>query len=126
MTHLSRAIEAGARALCIAAGDDPDQLTYAREMHCTGNDREKKQRWQYWISHAAAVITAYEAHLMAGGLVVVPAIPTPAMIDAGVRDTDPSPQGDSWYRPIDLTDEQAEQCYRAMIAASQEPSNAVD
>ena len=32
MTHLSRAIEAGARALCIAAGDDPDQLTYALEM----------------------------------------------------------------------------------------------
>lgn len=67
-----RALEAGARALCIAVGDDPDQLTYAHEMRCTGHDREPMHRWGYWTVHSEAVITAYEAHLKAEGFVVVP------------------------------------------------------
>ncbi len=56
MTHLSRAIEAVARALCIAAGDDPDQLTYAHEMKCTGCNREPMHRWRYWTTFSEAGI----------------------------------------------------------------------
>jgi hypothetical protein len=39
-------------------GDDPDQMTYAREMHCTGSEREPKQRWQYWSDFARACLAA--------------------------------------------------------------------
>lgn len=53
-----QAIEAGARAICTALGDDPDQLTYAHEMVCTGRDREPMHRWQYWTTHAEAAIAA--------------------------------------------------------------------
>lgn len=58
MTLSPRAIEVGARALCIAAGDDPDKMTYAHEMACTGRDREPKYRWQYWAEFAGAAICA--------------------------------------------------------------------
>lgn len=51
-------VEAGARAICVAVGDDPDQMTYAREMHCTGAQREPKQRWEYWRDFSRACITA--------------------------------------------------------------------
>lgn len=58
MTPTEAQVEAGARAICIAAGDDPDQMTYAREMHCTGSDREPKQRWQYWAGFSRACLAA--------------------------------------------------------------------
>lgn len=51
-------VEAGARAICVAAGDDPDQKTYAREMQCTGHDREPQQRWQFWSNFSRACLTA--------------------------------------------------------------------
>jgi hypothetical protein len=38
----TKAIEAAARALCVQSGDDPDKLTYAHAMQCTGHDREPK------------------------------------------------------------------------------------
>lgn len=63
-----QAIEAGARAICTALGDDPDQLTYAHEMVCTGRDREPMHRWQYWTTHAEAAIAAA---LAAEGLALV-------------------------------------------------------
>lgn len=69
MTLSPRAIEVGARALCIAAGDDPDKMTYAHEMACTGRDREPKYRWEYWAVLAEAAISAAIA---AEGLVLVP------------------------------------------------------
>lgn len=116
MTHLSRAIEAGARALCIAAGDDPDQLTYAHEMKCTGCNREPMHRWRYWTTFSEAVITAYEAHLKAEGLVLVPVEPTPEIIKAYIS-------ADRRRKRYAAT---AKRDYRAMIVASQEPSNASD
>lgn len=58
MTPTEAQVEAGARAICIAAGDDPDQMTYAREMHCTGSRTEPKYRWQYWGDFSRACITA--------------------------------------------------------------------
>lgn len=58
MTPTEIQVEAGARAICIAAGDDPDKMTYAREMHCTGADREPKQRWEYWRAFALACLAA--------------------------------------------------------------------
>lgn len=67
----------------------------------------------------AAAITAYLAQAEKEGWVMVPLNPTPAMIDAGTRETEPSPQSDYWFSPIDLSDNQAEQCYRAMLAAAQ-------
>jgi hypothetical protein len=79
-----RALEAGARAICIAVGDDPDESTYAREMACSGNEHGPQARWQYWTEHAAAVITAYEAHLKAEGFVVVPVRPNYDMGEAGM------------------------------------------
>lgn len=59
MTEEQR-IEAGARALCIEAGDNPDQITYAHEMKCASHDREPKQKWEYWIPFARAAITAID------------------------------------------------------------------
>jgi hypothetical protein len=49
-------VEAGARAICAHTGDDPDQMTYAHEMKCTGHDREPARRWEYWASFARAVL----------------------------------------------------------------------
>jgi hypothetical protein len=51
-------IEAGARGICALTGDDPDQKTYAREMMCTGRDREPLCRWEYWAPFAKAVLVA--------------------------------------------------------------------
>ena len=81
MTLSPRAIEVGARALCIAAGDDPDKMTYAHEMACTGRDREPKYRWQYWAEFAEAAICAA---LAAEGLVLVPKEPTESEINTGI------------------------------------------
>lgn len=51
-------VERAARASCIVAGDDPDQVTYAREMACTGSERTQKFRWQFWEPFARAALTA--------------------------------------------------------------------
>lgn len=80
---------------------------------------EGRRDWATYDEQATAAITAYLAQAEKEGWMMVPAIPTPAMIDAGTRETEPSPQSDSWYSPIDLSDNQAEQCYRAMLAAAQ-------
>lgn len=53
-------IEAISRALCVEAGDDPSRLSYAREMKCTGSDREPREKWEYWKPFARAAIAAYE------------------------------------------------------------------
>lgn len=58
MTFSPRAIEAAARALCVQSGDDPDKLTYAHAMQCTGHDREPKFTWQYWMPFAEAALTS--------------------------------------------------------------------
>lgn len=58
MSPTEAQVEAGARAICLAAGDDPDQKTYAREMQCTGHDREPKERWQYWSDFSRACLSA--------------------------------------------------------------------
>lgn len=71
-------VEAAARGMAVAAGDDPDK-TYAHDMLCTGRDREPLYRWEYWAPLARAAITAYlgDTH------VVVPREPTEAMLEAG-------------------------------------------
>jgi hypothetical protein len=51
-------VETGARAICAHTGDDPDEKTYAREMKCTGHDREPAHRWEYWAPFSRAVLTA--------------------------------------------------------------------
>jgi len=58
MTPTEAQVEAGARAICIAAGDDPDKITYAHEMKCANHDREPRERWQYWIEFSRACLTA--------------------------------------------------------------------
>lgn len=58
MTFTPKAIEAAARALCVQSGDDPDKLTYAHAMQCTGHDREPKFTWQYWMPFAEAALAA--------------------------------------------------------------------
>lgn len=58
MNFSPRAIEAAARALCVQSGDDPDKLTYAHAMRCTGHDREPKFTWQYWLPFAEAALCA--------------------------------------------------------------------
>lgn len=124
MTHLSRAIEAGARALCIAAGDDPDQLTYAHEMKCTGCNREPMHRWRYWTTFSEAVITAYEAHLKAEGLVLVDAYERKGRT---VREHQENVRALVSVCERALIERNEEILrLRAMIAASQEPSNASD
>jgi len=100
MTHLSRAIEAGAKA----AMAHPDMMTFGMAMDIS-----------------AAVITAYEAHLAAEGFVVVPKEPTEDMLARGAAEC-----LDRLYSNVPIYDEGdlARDVYRAMIAASQEPSNA--
>ncbi|MGB3485336.1 MAG: hypothetical protein WBB07_24365 [Mycobacterium sp.] len=118
MTHPDRAIEAGARAICIAVGDDPDQSTYAREMACSGNERGPQARWQYWTEHAAAVITAYREYLAAESFVVVPAVPTQAMLDAATSTTSGYGGPDHDY------DDDVRDHWSAMLAAAQEQDDA--
>lgn len=88
MTLTDKAVEAGARALCLHAGDDPDRLTYAREMNCTGRDREPMYRWRYWVGFAEACLSA----LAAEGLVVVPICDFPDFED--VRGMAPDATGE--------------------------------
>ena len=66
------ALEEAAKAISISTGDEPDKLTYAREMQCSGNDREPQYRWQYWTEHATAAITAYLAQREKEGWMMVP------------------------------------------------------
>lgn len=51
-------VKAGARAMAIQAGDDPDAKTYTREMACTGSDREPRERWEFWTPFSRVVIEA--------------------------------------------------------------------
>jgi hypothetical protein len=78
MTFSPKAIEAAARALCVQSGDDPDKLTYAHAMQCTGHDREPKFTWQYWMPFAEAALSAA---LAVDGMALVPLEPTAKMID---------------------------------------------
>lgn len=72
MTALSpTALEEAAKAISVSTGDEPDKLTYAREMQCSGADREPQYRWQYWTEHATAAITAYLAQREKEGWVMV-------------------------------------------------------
>lgn len=79
MTFSPKAIEAAARALCVQSGDDPDKLTYAHAMQCTGHDREPKFTWQYWMPFAEAALAAA---LAVDGVALVPREPTAKMIAA--------------------------------------------
>lgn len=72
MTLSPTALEAAAKAISVSTGDEPDKLTYAREMQCSGADREPQYRWQYWTEHATAAITAYLAQREKEGWVMVP------------------------------------------------------
>lgn len=67
MTLSPAALEEAAKAISISTGDEPSKLTYAREMQCSGNDREPQYRWQYWTEHATAAKREKE------GFVEVPA-----------------------------------------------------
>ena len=58
MTFTQKALVAAARELCVQSGDDPDKLTYAHAMRCTGYDREPKYIWQYWVPFAEAALIA--------------------------------------------------------------------
>ena len=49
-------VERVSRALCLQSGDDPDKLTYAHAMQCTGRDTTPKYRWMYWIPFAQAAL----------------------------------------------------------------------
>lgn len=73
----------------------------------------------YYRGVATAAITTYLAQAEKEGWVMVPREATQEMLDAGTRETEPSPQDDPWYGSIYLSDNQAEQCYRAMLAAAQ-------
>jgi len=72
MTLSPTALEEAAKAISISTGDEPSKLTYAREMQCSGNDREPQYRWQYWTEHATAAITSYLAQAGKEGWVMVP------------------------------------------------------
>jgi hypothetical protein len=96
-----RALEAGARAIL------PQIIT--RDISDENNPEARRRV-------AAAVITAYEAYLKAEGFVVVPTVPTPAMIEAGDQ---------VMYGRYGCSFETSP-IYTAMVAASQEPSNASD
>lgn len=125
MTLSPRAIEVGARALCIAAGDDPDKMTYAHEMACTGRDREPKYRWQYWAEFAEAAICAA---LAAEGYVVAPREPTTQQMEAaGNAVAEYAKKMTQAGGDVDAMDYALRAViYRAMIAAAQEISNASD
>jgi poly-gamma-glutamate capsule biosynthesis protein CapA/YwtB (metallophosphatase superfamily) len=69
---------------------------------------------------AAAVITAYEAHLKAEGFVVVPEEPTEAMLKDGSMQIAMNAQR------VMFAERKAWYVYRAMIAATQEPNDASD
>lgn len=112
MTLSPTALEAAAKAVSVSTGDEPDKLTYAREMQCSGADREPQYRWQYWTQHATAAITAYLAQAGKEGWVLVPAEPTEAMRKAGYDGEYNRPVG----RHINI--------YRAMIAARPSPGAA--
>lgn len=60
-----------------------------------------------------------QKRLLADGCVGVPMEPTKEMIWAGTENTDEFVNGDPWYGNEPLSDEQAEQCYKAMITAAQ-------
>lgn len=90
MTQLSpTALEEAAKAISISTGDEPSKLTYAREMQCSGNDREPQYRWQYWTEHATAAITAYLAQAGKEGWVMVPRTLSNAEVNLALgRDAD--------------------------------------
>ena len=69
-----RAIEAGARALA--------RSTNPHNARGRNLDAYEAIHWADYKDRAAAVITAYEAHIKAEGLVVAPSTPTPAMTAA--------------------------------------------
>ncbi len=58
MTDTPAMMERVARALCFAAGDDPDQQTYTWDKNCSGRDRDPRYRWEYWVPFARAAIEA--------------------------------------------------------------------
>ena len=116
MTQLSpTALEEAAKAISISTGDEPSKLTYAREMQCSGNDREPQYRWQYWTEHATAAITAYLAQREKEGWVMVPKVASDKMICAALDDF-VKRAGYQRFTHI----------YDAMLAASQEQNDASD
>jgi len=109
------ALEEAAKAISISTGDEPDKLTYAREMQCSGNDREPQYRWQYWTEHATAAITAYLAQREKEGFVEVPKEASEEVVNAALdkhAEITPceSPFGPDGYFAL---------LYRAMVAAAQ-------
>jgi hypothetical protein len=102
-----RAIEAGARGIARVA--NPFNVR-GRNL-----DAYEAIHWLDYKDQAAAVITAYEAHMKADGFVVVPVIPTQAMIEAGC-DNNPT----SWNEGTDLgfAADVANDVYRAMLSAA--------
>lgn len=71
-TATDKAVEVMARAICVAMGDDPD----------------REGPWEGWFAispyarEAQAALAAYHTHLAERGLVIVPEVPTEAMLDA--------------------------------------------
>jgi len=112
------ALEEAAKAISISTGDEPDKLTYAREMQCSGNDREPQYRWQYWTEHATAAITAYLAQREKEGFVEVPKEASEEVVNAALdkhAEITPceSPFGPDGYFAL---------LYRAMLAAAEDKS----
>ena len=109
MTLSPTALEEAAKAISISTGDEPSKLTYAREMQCSGNDREPQYRWQYWTEHATAAITSYLAQAGKEGWVMVPVEPSCDQLAAGME---------AWGR-LDDAEEEVEAIYTEMLAAAQ-------
>jgi hypothetical protein len=87
-----RALEAGARALCVEQFGNEVIHGDARCCQLGGTDGCCVESL---MDQAAAVITAYESHLAAEGFVVVPAIPTQAMMRAA-QSTNNNHTPDKW------------------------------
>lgn len=109
MTHLSRAIEAWADALR-RLEQSGKRLN---EWSALPNATKKK-----WIAKVEAIQSAFAA----GGFVVVPKEPGEEIINAALDEHAKITPSESPFGP----DGYFACIYRAMIAASQEPSNASD
>lgn len=76
MTDRSKTLEAMARAICGKNCDAP-------RCSCQTNKTTQRTCWEISLKGAEAALTAYESHIQASGMAVVPVEPTARMILAG-------------------------------------------
>lgn len=88
MTEIDR-VEAVARAICRARGDDPDAMAEGVMAASVVGDfvpvSVTKRKWQWYDADAQAAISALG---LSSGNVIVPVVATEAMIVAGLEKVD--------------------------------------